>query len=434
MRHLRKVKCGNCGSPPRSEESVCEVCFHSVWLWHCDRHGLPAEEERGCKECGYLFDGKMYFAAAELAVALGCNWNKARGEVQANRLDEWADAGLTDHDLAARLRRCTGEAARHPDQALAGVVAFMNPDGRLWWCGRAVTRDDFMPRKAPGDFQNVEIAKMVLNSGLSDWLADVPTYRWLAELREQCRRRATILGLTEFAAATPSHWWWLLAGSDALQHAAAKLKTRYVSAKDSELTLLICKDALTEDEALTLAAAPEEKLLTVEAAWRELVALSIPTLSDFEKAASERPCSRMHLEEVERELEGFLELLRKQREQLRPRQADLPDPPELTKATGGVRTVLSQSFAAHDRAQAEVRQLRQIVARGHIQQAVTDVSTVQRTIAGFSDLSLDFVRAAEVQYKRHRRRLFAVGIILGVGILLAATLIELLRRANVLSP
>jgi hypothetical protein len=53
---------------------------------------------------------------------------------------------------------------------------------------------------------------------------------------------------------------------------------------------------------------------------------------------------------------------------------------------------------------------------------------VSKQVAKFADLSLDFVAQAETKHERHQRRLVALGAILAASVLVAATVIELLRH------
>jgi uncharacterized membrane protein affecting hemolysin expression len=65
-----------------------------------------------------------------------------------------------------------------------------------------------------------------------------------------------------------------------------------------------------------------------------------------------------------------------------------------------------------------------------MRQAVVESVNIRRKVAGFSDLNLDFVAEAVKRQERRQRRLITLGLVLAGGIILAATIIDLLRRAN----
>lgn len=434
MRDLQKIKCRNCGQQPKGDEAVCEVCYHSDWLRQCDRHNLLTEDSRGCKKCGYLFKSKMYYVATELASVMRSDWEEARRSIQVEQLDEWADVGLGDPALASRLKRVVGEVAARPDKALTGALAMLNPDGLLHWRGCVVKQGDLTAVGVPGSFHDAEMASQLLAGSFPDWLSDLPAYGWVGELREQCRRRAVLLGLKDLSTASSTQWWWALAGANALGQAVLRIKAEYVTAKDERLRQLFAKEELTDEEAVTLATAPKEELLMVEGAWRELVAHSVEVLSEMEKRANLRPCSRDYLDRLILESEEFLGLVRKQKEQLRARQADLPEPPELLKATSDMRVALHQAIVAHNRARDAVLEVREFVVGGHLQRARSRMTEVECAVALFSDLSLGFVAEAEVQYSFRSRRLKCAAIVLAAVMILVAIVIKLAIQANTSPP
>ena len=118
MTHLRRVKCQNCGNSPHGDEPVCTVCHSPVWIWHCDRHGLPALEGLGCQQCGILFAGRAYYWESDLAAALTCEWVYARQVVVAKSLALWAKTGLCNDRLAKRLGFLAQQAETQPDAAV----------------------------------------------------------------------------------------------------------------------------------------------------------------------------------------------------------------------------------------------------------------------------------------------------------------------------
>ncbi len=366
----------------------------------------------------------MYYREADLAVALTGDWDKAREAVGVKAVARWAETGLGNDGLAKRLDFLARQSEMQPDAALTATLTHLDPQAPLHWRGRVLSQMDFVAKGEPIAFADAKLASSILGSAFWEWITDHSAAPWLGAIVKCCQERAAILGWSEIGAATPLQWWWLLAQPAALQNAAAKIRAAYVSSKDVRITSLFSKKELTVAEALLLGTAPLEQLLTVESAWEELVSLIMPTLSDLESRARQRPAMRKNLEAVEQELADILGLLRKQREELRPRQAHLPEPLGLLETTESVRLALHQAFTAHDLAIAAIREVRELVARGHVRRAVAEAVEVRQKTAVFSDLSLDFVAEAEVQYRQRRQRLVAVGVILAVGMIVTLIIIK----------
>ena len=418
MRHLQKLKCENCGNEPHGDDPICPVCHSTEWIWHCDRHGLHTSNSQGCEQCGILFAGSRYYREADLASALIKNWENACQSVGNKVLARWAEAGLGNDDLAKQFDFLAQQAESQPDAALTATLARLDPNAPLYWRGRILSQMDFLAKGEPQSFADPDLARSILATGFSEWISDNSAAKWTRDIVNRCRERATTLGLTDINLATPLQWWWLLADEESLRLAAEKIRKLYVSATDARLASLFSKAELTVIEALALGTAPQDRLLMVGQAWDELVRLLIPTLDDLANKARQRPCSRLELQAVEQEIAEVLEMLRKQREQFRPRQAFLAEPPELLKATQSVRLELLHAFKDHDQAQARIKQLKNLINRGHIKTALVQAASDGPVIDNFSDLNLEFIESARVQYRLRRRRLLMAVIILAAGFIL----------------
>jgi len=138
----------------------------------------------------------------------------------------------------------------------------------------------------------------------------------------------------------------------------------------------------------------------------------------------------MGLQSLEREFEERLRAMRERNEGPFPPEGLRPDTAEVLRATDAVRAALREGFVEHGRAQSEILRVQQLTARGHMRQAVVESVNIRRKVAGFSDLNLDFVAEAVKRQERRQRRLITLGLVLAGGIILAATIIDLLRRAN----
>lgn len=158
--------------------------------------------------------------------------------------------------------------------------------------------------------------------------------------------------------------------------------------------------------------------------------LLIPALRGFEKRARERPCTRRGLEFLEGEFE---EALRKARIQAVDGAASAGVPGgtlEMIKAVDAVRVALRQGIVAHERALSEVLRVQDLVARGHMREAVIESVRVRNLIADFSDLSLDFVADARAKSQQRHQRLITLAVVLAAGILVVAIVVEMLRRVT----
>jgi hypothetical protein len=89
---------------------------------------------------------------------------------------------------------------------------------------------------------------------------------------------------------------------------------------------------------------------------------------------------------------------------------------------------LHQALQAHDRAQMEIRRLRNLINRGHNKRAVALAATVRPLIAEFSDLNLDFVQQAEFQYHKQRRRILILGGIWAGSFILTFLIVKFFKK------
>lgn len=161
-----------------------------------------------------------------------------------------------------------------------------------------------------------------------------------------------------------------------------------------------------------------------ESVWTSLSQSFLAKLPDFERRIQQRPCKRSDLETVGEEFNRGFTLLRRRREEMRSRNAFLPDPPNMGGAVHRVRAALRMAYGEHKKAAAVVRQIQELVERGHIRRAA-EAAKRRGVIVEFSDLNLDFVAEAEVQYRRQVRRLIIMGFTLAAGMVLVAIIIKL---------
>ena len=135
-------------------------------------------------------------------------------------------------------------------------------------------------------------------------------------------------------------------------------------------------------------------------------------MAELNRRIQQRPCTRGDLKNIGVEFDNCLALLQKKREKLRSRNSFLSDPPNFGSVVHCFRATLRKVCIEHEKAVAHIVRLRNLTNRGHIKMAVSQAPLVRTTIKDFSDLNLDFVEQAEVQYRIQRRRLLTLG---GVG-------------------
>src|SRR5947209_5397926 len=128
----------------------------------------------------------------------------------------------------------------------------------------------------------------------------------------------------------------------------------------------------------------------------------ISTFRGFEARAQQRPCTREDLEQLERDFEAWL---------TKRREADvsLEDVRDIVEATDAVRLTLRRSLREHDKAQAELLRIRQLIQRGHVREAVIICNDLRSAVAGFSDVNLDFVAEAQARHELRHRLLLIFG-------------------------
>lgn len=434
MHHIRRIACNACGNAPFSEVPECVVCGSSKWNYQCDRHGLPAVEGLGCDRCGYSFAGKIFFDPVSLAAKLLTAWDESLHAFQTRPLVQWAEDGLQDSLLSKRLLSFDFAATADPEIVFSASLAALNPCAQLHWRGSKLLPTDLAASGLPAEFEKHELARKIIGSQLPEWTHDIPACRWLSEIQVQCRLRAKAMGITELRTATPLQWWWLLAVPTALQATVTKIKGQFFGVRDERLGELFTKKELTDLEIIEFANASKDKFITADDFWLELGVTVIAKLTELENYARHRPRSREELEIAEREFHQHLDMLRDWRERLRHHQVNLPDPIGLPEVTERTRMALRQSFAAHDKAQASVQHLRQLIERGHIRRAAIEATAANLKVSEFSDLDLGFVAEAEHKLRHTRRRLIAIGIVLTAGILLVVIIIKLFARPNHSSP
>jgi hypothetical protein len=159
-------------------------------------------------------------------------------------------------------------------------------------------------------------------------------------------------------------------------------------------------------------------------------ALLIPALRDFEKRAQERPCTRRGLESLEGEFEEALRMARIQGVAGGAGAAAPGDTLETLKAVDAVRVALRRGVVAHDRVRSEILRVQDLVARGHMREAVIESVKIRNLVADFSDLSLDFVAEAQAKNQRRHQRLITLAVLFAAGVLVVAIVVEMLRRVT----
>lgn len=159
--------------------------------------------------------------------------------------------------------------------------------------------------------------------------------------------------------------------------------------------------------------------------WQMINQEFIARLIELERQILQRPCKRIDLERLEREFCHVLMLFGRRREEVRAREPLLADLPKTREATRSVRIALRRSLAAHEKAAGLVDELRTLVERRFVRDAVAKVNDIGHEVAEFTDLQLGFVMDAENQLNRARRRLHFAGATLVFAILLAVLIIKL---------
>jgi hypothetical protein len=155
---------------------------------------------------------------------------------------------------------------------------------------------------------------------------------------------------------------------------------------------------------------------------------SVTTMRMLEQRAVHRPCNVMDLRRLRQELEQHLAEFRQRREELRMVTEIPAESYALRSAVHSARCAISNSLAAHARAEAEIARLAELVRHGHVE--VAELLHLQSTARGeFSDLNPSSVEEAVARQQLRERRLFIVGLV-ATGIVLGiACVVELWRRS-----
>lgn len=428
MHHLRRKKCRIDGYEPASGEEVCRTCGGTTWTWYCNRHGKETSCELGCDECGFRFEGETYFDAAKLAAALAGRWEAARELETSGAIARWIEHGLADSKLALHLKGLKGNHDLDSDARLLITLACLDPSGPLRWRGKALSQMNFVASGAPRKFEGADLANSILGRGVGQWLGGHAAAGWLERVEGQCRQRAQILALKGLRDLDPEKWWWLLAEPEALYSAAKKVRGQYVGSRNADLSTLFTKHALTALEALRLAAAPPEDLISAGDMWKELVHQVIEALAKWEERARRRPITQKELQAIEHEVEETLTTLHKRREELRLRDPDLNLPPAFLEAREAVRAALHESTEAHAQAVAAVERIRNLAQRGHLRLAKEEAAKINGALAQYEDLNLLFLEDEAQKCARELRRLRMLATSLAALMILVAILLKTLWK------
>jgi hypothetical protein len=179
---IRRTSCKNCGTPFHGSISSvdCDVCCANDWLWTCDRHGPLMEAfpaPHACPRCGYVFRSKTYTNKIALASAFAANWPDAVQAVDEQPLGVWVREVLNMGAAADLLERFAAESALDKDQRLSAMLLVLNPDGPLYWNGKACDEATLAT--------NPEMAISLLESPLPDCCTHARTHLWLPTLAQK---------------------------------------------------------------------------------------------------------------------------------------------------------------------------------------------------------------------------------------------------------
>jgi hypothetical protein len=165
----------------------------------------------------------------------------------------------------------------------------------------------------------------------------------------------------------------------------------------------------------------------------EQVKALILLLKEYERRAIARPCSCDMLRALDTEFENKISEVRKGEAWLGI-TTNRQSLAEVISATDSVRKAIRGSLQAHLTAQNQVQNLRTLLTRGHVRDAVVKSGKVRRFISPFTDLNIEFLGEAISKHEHHQRRLVILALVSTAAILIAGTTIRVLTRSHGYKP
>ena len=198
----------------------------------------------------FVFAGRNFADAAQLATALVQNWPEAERRWADGSIADWAAKNSDDEKLSRTLRDIAAAANLDAGQKLAVALLALNPALPFIWQGEVVT--DVWLASHP------EQAAKLCASAVPAWLKKLRADDWLAK---RATRREKILGAmpTTSVPVDRARVEQLVFGSEAaIEQQLGTLVDQVAGAKDPAIDALLRREELSLGEAVLLLAVPRE--------------------------------------------------------------------------------------------------------------------------------------------------------------------------------
>lgn len=213
----------------------------------------PVAADEPAAPAPFVFSGRSYPNAAQLATALVQHWPEAERRWADGSLAGWAEKNSDDANLGRTLHEIAQAADLDPGQQLAVALLALNPALPFIWQGEVVTDAWLAAHPAR--------AAKLCASGAPAWLRKLRGEDWLAT---RAARRAQILAAMPATTAPvdAARVEQLVFGpTSAIEDQLAALVEHYTGATDPAVDALLRREELSLGEAVVLLTVPREILL-----------------------------------------------------------------------------------------------------------------------------------------------------------------------------